>query len=170
MAAERYATSHVREMPFAVQALLFFVLSQTLKYFALTGPPVAEGLSVRNLTLIALLFTPFVWARIPVLLAITPRIFLRSEARVEIHEGGLIYHFDGVKRPLFVEWPDLERLTRTRFGLRFAVRHEANVTEAMPSYQAQFWRGKIRTTSALRTRTPAWASRPIHSARAASPP
>ncbi|NNU79912.1 hypothetical protein HMH01_05610 [Halovulum dunhuangense] len=144
MTAENHATARIREVPLGVQFFTFFVLSQALKYFALMSPVPAEGISVRNLGLIALCFLPFAVARIPFLMPFLPGVALRDDAQVALHRGGLVYTFDGVKRPLFVEWPDLERIERTRFGLILTVRHRANVTEGMPKYQAEFWRAKIR--------------------------
>jgi len=144
MPSEPFVSGRIREIPFGWQAFIFVVLSQALKYFAMIAEGDIQGLSPRNLTLIALLFVPFVLARIPLVLAVTPGLFLRKEARIDLHRGGLVYTFDGVKRPLFVEWPDLEYLHKTRFGLVLKVRNRANVTEAMPKFQAQFWRSKIR--------------------------
>jgi len=142
--AEPFATARIREVPLGVQFFTFFVLSQALKYFALMSPVPAEGISLRNIGLIGACFIPFVIARIPFLMPLLPAIALRDDAQVALHPGGLVYTFDGVKRPLFVEWPDLEGIERTRFGLILRVRHRANVTEGMPKYQAEFWAARIR--------------------------
>ncbi|WP_112323942.1 hypothetical protein [Oceanibium sediminis] len=143
MAVSDFASARVRQMPLGVQFFTFFVLSQALKYWALMAPAGTEGTSPRNLSLIALCFVPFVVARLPFMMPLLPQLLLRDHAKVELHPTGLIYTFDGVKRPLFVEWPDLEGIERTRHGLVLRVRNRANLTEAMPKYQAEFWRARI---------------------------
>lgn len=143
MAVTSFSTARVREIPLGVQFFVFFVLTQALKYFALMAPPGTTSTSLRSVVLIAACFLPFVIARVPWLMPLMPGILLRDNARLELHDGGLIYHFDGVKRPLFVEWPDLEAIHREGHGVTLHVRNRANLTEAMPKYQAEFWRGRI---------------------------
>ncbi len=139
-----FASARVRQMPLAWQGFIFFTLSQLFKYLALLSPAPIRGLTPEVWLYIFIMFSPFIWARIPPLLAVTPPVFLRREARVDLHDGGLVYTFDGVKRPLIVEWPDLAALRRTRFGLVFEVRNTANVTEGMPKFQAEFWARRVR--------------------------
>lgn len=145
-----FAAARVRDMPMSWQAFLFFTLSQLFKYLALLSPAPIRGLTPEVMLYIFLMFSPFLWARIPPLLAITPPLFLRREARVDLHPGGLVYTFDNVKRPLIVEWPDLKRLSRGRFGLTIEVRNTANVTEGMPKFQAEFWGKRVRRPIRIR--------------------
>lgn len=142
MTAEKaFAAARVREVTLATQGFVFFCVAQAYKVFAYAAPP-GYGRNPWVWVHIALMFSPFVIARIPALMAVTPRLFLRDGARVDLHEGGLVYTFDAVKRPLFVSWANLESLQRTRFGLVFRVKDGPDLFEGMPRFQAEFWRGK----------------------------
>jgi|GEM_PF-5839398 len=144
MAEREFSAARVRQVPLSMQMFLFFLLTQALKYFVLIDDGPVEGASARNIMLIAACFLPFVLARLPFVVAVLPRVFLRRDARLEVLPDGLIYTFDGVKRPLFVDWPDLEALERGRWGMILHIRNRANLTESMPRFQAEFWRRRIR--------------------------
>ncbi len=145
-----FTTARVREVSTGTQFFLFILIGQFLKFFTLRDAPVTEQPALVAGGAALVMLSPFIWARIPPLMAITPGLFLRREARVELHAGGLIYHFDSVKRPLFVEWNDLQAIERHGLGLSFTVRPGADVTRGMPSYQGQFWRKKIARPVTLR--------------------
>ena len=140
MTARHFTGARVREISLGVQAYIFFLIATALRTFTHVGPTDTLPRALVVPMILGLLIFPFAWARIPPLMAITPGFFLRREARVELHGAGLIYYFDGVKRPLFVDWPDLMRLERTKLGLVIETRPGAILTDAMPRYQAQFWR------------------------------
>jgi hypothetical protein len=143
MAVERFARARVREVTFATQGFLFVVITQAYKVFAYDKAPGDGEITWRTGLHLTLMFSPFILARIAPLMAVTPGILLRDGAQVELHEGGLVYTFDAVKRPLFVAWSDVDYLHRGRFGLSFRIRDRAELTEGMPQFQAGFWRRKL---------------------------
>ncbi|MEO0913588.1 MAG: hypothetical protein AAFY59_11460 [Pseudomonadota bacterium] len=150
MAGRVFASAEVREMSFGTQMFLCLVIAQFYKFLMLKpGASVTEQW-LTSTFLVALIVAPFVVARVPALLAIAPRVVLRRESRVELHAGGLIFHHDSVKRPLFVEWADLVRLEARGWGLRFETREGADLTSAMPSYQGQFWRARTEKPISIR--------------------
>ncbi len=150
MASRVFTSAEVREMSFGMQMFLFLALGQLYKYALFLPTPDGSAIGPHAVFFGALLFSPFIIAQVPPLLACVPRLLLRRESRVELHSGGLIFHYDSVKRPLFVEWADLAELERTAWGLRFEVRKGADVTRAMPSYQGQFWRARTARPVAIK--------------------
>ena len=145
MAARAFAGARVREITWATQGFVFFTMANAYRVFAYDslGDPAGERSPLIYLHL-AVVFSPFVIARITPLLGGMPALFLRDGARVSMDTRGLLYQFDDVKRPLFVPWDQLAWLRRTRFGLAFRVREGADLLDGMPKFQAEFWRGKTR--------------------------
>jgi len=143
MAVERFARARVREVTFATQGFLFVVITQAYKVFAYGMAPGDGQITWGTGLHLALMFSPFILARVAPLMAVTPDILLRDAAQVELHEGGLVYTFDAVKRPLFVAWADVACLHRGRFGLSFQIRDRSELTAGMSEFQAGFWRRKL---------------------------
>lgn len=144
MAEKLHASARVREISLGVQCYFFILIATALRTFTHIGPAgdLPPELTVAGMA--TLLAFPFVWARIPPLLGVTPGWLLRAESRIDLHGGGLIYQFDPVKRPLFVAWADLVELRRTRFGLVIRTRPGAALTHGMPNFQASFWSERVK--------------------------
>ncbi|MEM9778577.1 MAG: hypothetical protein AAF813_01580 [Pseudomonadota bacterium] len=150
MARGVHAAARVRQVTWATQGFIFLVITQAYKVFAYDTAPGEGQITWMTGVHLVLMFSPFLLAQITPLMAITPPLFLRDGARVEVHEGGLIYTFDAVKRPLFVRWEDLEHLQQTRFGLIFRTRGGAELLDGLPKFQAEFWGARIKKPIHLR--------------------
>ncbi|MEM8868914.1 MAG: hypothetical protein AAGA19_04125 [Pseudomonadota bacterium] len=150
MASRLHAAARVRQVTLATQGFLFVVITQAYRVFAYGTVPGEGQLDWQTGLHLMLMFSPFLLAQITPLMAITPALLLRDGARVDIHDGGLIYTFDAVKRPLFVPWEDMEYLRQTKFGLVFKTRDNAVLLEGLPKYQAEFWRDRIKRPVRLR--------------------
>lgn len=145
MSSERvFATARVRQVTHATQLFLFIVITHAYQVFAYGMVPGGGRVTWMTGVHLALMFSPFILARITPLMAITPNLFLRDGAQIQLHDGGLIYTFDAVKRPLFLAWSDVESLRKTRYGFVFTARPREELFEGMPKYQGEFWRARTR--------------------------
>lgn len=162
-----FARARIREIPYAVQGFIAFTLANADRVFAFEVTA-AETPHWQMWAHIVVIFSPFIIARITPVLAITPRLFLRDEAELTLDARGLFYRYDAVKRPLFVPWTDLERIHKRRWGLTFETRDGADLTEGMPKFQGEFWRGKIKKPIRLQYVDPFEPERALRLALAAA--
>ncbi len=139
-----FATARVRQMTMATQFFLFVLITQGYQTFAYTTVPGGGQITWVTGLHVIVMFSPFIVARITPLMAVLPGLLLRDGAQIQLHDGGVIYTFDAVKRPLFLTWDDVASLSKTRFGLRLVARPHEGLLEGMPKYQGEFWRARIR--------------------------
>ncbi|MEM8788396.1 MAG: hypothetical protein AAGE76_09045 [Pseudomonadota bacterium] len=144
MAAKVHTAARVREMTFATQGFLFVVIAQAYRAQAYNMRPGEGELTWMTAVHLAIMFSPFILARITPLMGVLPQLFLRDGARIELHDAGLVYHFNNVKRPLFASWDHVESLRRTRFGLVLHIRPDPSLTQGMTRFQGEFWDRKLR--------------------------
>lgn len=143
-ADKAFASARVRQMTTATQFFLFVLITQGYQAFAYTTVPGGGQITWATGLHVLLIFSPFIVARVTPLMAVLPGVLLRDGAQIQLHDGGVVYTFDAVKRPLFLTWDNVTSLSKTRFGLCLVIRPRDDLFEGMPKYQAEFWRARTR--------------------------